>query len=448
MADMSVGADSPCREVPCDDLAHLFAGAVSQEAPRKKGKPFRFTIDDMRKLAASRGGECLSDVYRGSAKALHWRCRNSHEWHVAPIGVTYAGTWCATCARAGSSLGERVSRAVLERMFGVPFPKRRPSWLDAGGGRRLELDGYAEERQIAFEYHGPQHYQPDSRYTAEMVAKQQTRDAKKSQLCREHSVTLIVIPDFKKARHLAGCIDQIEHAVLWAGLKIPRGWKRPKDLPEIEDPLNRVFGQHRVSEMHRIARERRGKLLSTTTTRARDPLLWMCEHGHQWEREPLAIESGHWCPECGRQDRVTSHRRIAADRGINLNAMNDLASSKGGVCLSTNYENARQKLRWMCSEGHTWSTTRRHVERGNWCGKCQGHSIDDMRALAASRGGKCLSDQYVSVNDKLLWLCSCGNSWWAQPRAVLRGTWCSPCGRKSQWTVRHKKAAAREALAE
>jgi len=54
------------------------------------------TIEDMRQLARSRGGECLStDVGDGKTK-LKWRCAFGHEWEATPL-LHKVGHWCPEC---------------------------------------------------------------------------------------------------------------------------------------------------------------------------------------------------------------------------------------------------------------------------------------------------------------------------------------------------------------
>lgn len=95
------------------------------------------------------------------------------------------------------------------------------------------MDGYAALLAIAFEYHGAQHYEETWLHDAEEFRRQQERDALKRRLCHEHGVRLIVVPEFRSFGKLSGCVDQIEASVLFAGLTIPRRWKRPADLAEL-----------------------------------------------------------------------------------------------------------------------------------------------------------------------------------------------------------------------
>ena len=49
-----------------------------------------------------------------------------------------------------------------------------------------------------------------------------------------------------------------------------------------------------------------------------------------------------WCPQCYGNVLMT------------LDECKDVAISKGGECLSTEYVNSQTKMKWKCSEGHVW----------------------------------------------------------------------------------------------
>ena len=55
------------------------------------------TIGDMQKLAESKGGKCLSEIYSGTKKNLRWQCKEGHTWEAQPSNVK-AGYWCKKCA--------------------------------------------------------------------------------------------------------------------------------------------------------------------------------------------------------------------------------------------------------------------------------------------------------------------------------------------------------------
>jgi hypothetical protein len=56
-------------------------------------------------------------------------------------------------------------------------------------------------------------------------------------------------------------------------------------------------------------------------------------------------------------------------------------------------------------------------------------TIENMQKIAKSRGGKCLSDNFVNVDTRLKWQCEKGHIWESVPSSIKRGSWCSRCSR-------------------
>jgi hypothetical protein len=164
-------------------------------------------------------------------------------------------------------------------------------------------------------------------------------------------------------------------------------------------------------------------------------LLWRCEAGHHWMATPASIRRRSWCPSC------------AHNRGLELEAMQQLARKRGGKCLSTKYINNRHPLLWECKRRHRWKATPVNVKggkkkRGTWCFECYNlrrrfgtkGSIERMRKLARRRRGLCLSEEYINSKSKLLWQCEKGHCWRAVPVSVKRGSWCPVCARNQKLT--------------
>lgn len=110
------------------------------------------------------------------------------------------------------SKGEVASRLAMEKIYGVPFNKDRPSWLiNPKTGQRLELDGvnhtfeyYLDDNRgkqsrkvkLAFEYHGRQHYTyvPFFHKSKEDFVRQVERDNVKLKICDSMGYYVITIP--------------------------------------------------------------------------------------------------------------------------------------------------------------------------------------------------------------------------------------------------------------
>lgn len=109
----------------------------------------------------------------------------------------------------------------------------------------------------------------------------------------------------------------------------------------------------------------------------------------------------------------------------------ELAISRGGKCLSTEYSNKDKHLLWECVKGHQWKASFSNVSHGGtWCPKCSRvkNSLEEMQEIARSRGGKCLSEKYINIITKLEWECAEGHRWWATPNNVIKlNSWCAKC---------------------
>ena len=61
------------------------------------------------------------------------------------------------------------------------------------------------------------------------------------------------------------------------------------------------------------------------------------------------------------------------------------AGFRGGKCLSKEYSSPREKLLWQCSEGHTFSAAPYTVLKGgHWCPFCQPQPWNFDRLAARS----------------------------------------------------------------
>jgi hypothetical protein len=94
----------------------------------------------------------------------------------------------------------------------------------------------------------------------------------------------------------------------------------------------------------------------------------------------------------------------------------------GGTTSCDKYISINMRIQCKCAVGHVFPIQLRLLSRGVWCAACAYdrelvHSIDEMREIAASRGGICLSPTYSTVGSGLHWQCAQGHRWFAQPGA-------------------------------
>lgn len=240
-------------------------------------------------------------------------------------------------------------------MFETQFPKRRPEWLRLSPRSLLELDGYSEELAVAFEYQGTQHYEALpflSNYDVEAI---QRRDAEKRRRCWDRHVSLIQISEFSDLKNVEAVINQIELAVLQAGLKIPKTWKkrRPKtilatwiaDAMPIPDEIYR--------KMEKIG----WTCVSETYAGYTEPMVWKCARGHERTSSwgSIKVKKDNWCIDCRAQDIMEDARNAAR--------------ALGGNCISKDFWKGGLP-EFECAKGHTWFAVLGKIKRGQWCASC------------------------------------------------------------------------------
>ena len=382
------------------------------------------TITEMQALAAKKRGKCLSTQYINAHTKLKWQCAEGHIWEATPSAIKNVERWCPKCK---INYSEELCRVVFEQLFDAKFLNCRPDWLIYTNGSKLELDGYCEHLKIAFEYQGMQHYRSvnfgGEHHTN--LRDQKDRDEYKAKCCFKNDVSLFIISYKDDLTALPNLIktqaDELELNLSHI------------NFDQIID-FNRVY-EHKtkIEEMQALAAKKDGKCLSTQYIGALTKLEWQCAEGHTWMAIPDSIKNcGTWCPSC------------AGTTISSIEEMQALAAKKGGKCLSTQYINTNTKLKWQCARGHTFMAIPVSVKnQGTWCPSCAGNarsSIEEMQALAAKKGGKCLSTQYINSKTKLKWQCAKGHTWMRTPEKFkYRGSWCPSC----QLPITKAKLAAR-----
>lgn len=129
-----------------------------------------------------------TQIFKVSGKKYNFKCEICDNiFKMAICDITGKNSWCPKC---GSGSSENICRKLLENISTLSFVKCRPLFL-----KKLELDGYNEEYQIAFEYNGRQHFEfiPHFHRKETSFKDQQDRDKTKRELLKKHNIDLIDI---------------------------------------------------------------------------------------------------------------------------------------------------------------------------------------------------------------------------------------------------------------
>lgn len=353
------------------------------------------SLADIEQLVLPKGGALISIPQHISSKAkLLISCNLGHEFEKS-LSHLQRGQWCPICSKGSKS--EEIARTVFQTLFAVEFRKQRPKWLRYPlTGRLLELDGYNEELQLAFEYQGAQHR--DWRIGNEGQAglrERLARDEWKRKKVREEGVTLIELWDTTDYEDFG---PEIERQLLGAGRLFPEiDFRKGIDLDSA------FIRDNRLEELRQRVASRSISLHSSKWIGVHSAYEFMCQVcGHTWKREAASYLYARLagCEMCG-------YTTGSAKRKRGIQALHAIAHKHGGVLLSESYKTIRDDYLWRCKEGHEFKGNASNMEsRNTFCNQCGKITVGDLTAYAESHGGSFLSQTYKKVNDIYQWQCS------------------------------------------
>lgn len=190
-----------------------------------------------------------------------------------------------------------------------------------------------------------------------------------------------------------------------------------------------------IDDCHKTAKKRNGFCLSESYKNSQTNLTWKCEEGHIWEATYANIRKGTWCKKC-------SQKQTSFKRRTSIDFFKNYAISKKGKCLSEEYVNQKTRLKFECDKGHVWETSGGSIKGGKtWCPICAGtfrittkelieEKLNELRNIAESKGGECLSTTYINSKKKLKFQCKNGHKWETSAYVIKNGAWCNACAVK------------------
>lgn len=379
----------------------------------------KLSFGEIKNIIESKNGFLISENFQRGKDYIKIKCEKNHTWDTQVFNIKH-GKWCPHCARitplniitlrelaekrggkclsinytnangyylwqcseghqweakygniytgnwckqCKGSTGERICRLFFEQIFKCEFPSVFPKWLKNKSGRSLQLDGFNENLKIAFEHQGEQHNV-------------------KTTLYYKNDET------FNKRKEY----DEIKRVIC------KRQGITLIEVPEINNKL-------KVKDIKNFLKE---EFIKNNIKLPTD-----------FDTLNINIDDAYNTPQWKSK----------------LKKQKDIARSKGGECLSNYYEGNNVKLEYICKDNHKWMASPQKISLGRWCPKCaikerankMRGNIKDMQILAKTKGGKCLSNDYLGCEEKLLWKCSLNHSWKAIPLSIKRGSWCPEC---------------------
>lgn len=269
--------------------------ALKQWCKRCAYDDLKYSIEDMKRLAQKRGGECLSNSYGTLSDKLRWRCKKGHEWETMPK-VILKGSWCEKCTSPKLNSIEKL-RALVE----------------AKGGKCI-TQKYVGCRELM-----------DFRCAKGHRWRTTSMSIQSGHWC--HVCTKTKDGSIEEMQRLAkkrggGCLSaeyKNNHTkLLWVCLKKHEFWMKPNQIKARGSwcPTCRGKVRRTLADIQKMAEARGGRCLSTSFSKNADKVELECNQGHRWKTIAAGFIHGTWCPICARTSAKNrrSGRHGAADQ--------------------------------------------------------------------------------------------------------------------------------------
>ncbi len=392
----------------------------------------RHTIEEMQQLAAARGGKCLSKLYVNNFTHLDWQCAQGHQFSLRPMHI-FRGQWCLRCsptapkdtadmkAMAAARGGKFISRHYVNsetkylwecaeghRWFSVPGNIQQGGWCPqcAGSlGKRLVRLHFEQLFREKFPPKKPQwllnsegHRMQLDGYCArlnlafECHGQQHFKSVPYFQQ-NQHSFSRRQSDDQRKRElcHARGVrLIEVPFQIPVGRMKeyILRACRRagvriPLSAKKALVNLQDVFLYRRMQTVQEMASAKGGRCVSKTYLGSNSKLSFECANHHFFWMVPTTIQQGHWCPRCAIAGRVERQRKPTIEE------MRQIAASHGGKCLSAHYASTEEYLVWNCNKHkYVWRASGMRILRGHWCKKCGAHRGQEISQGVGRDNGK------------------------------------------------------------
>lgn len=268
-------------------------------------------LEKAKEKAKSRDGECLSTKYENNHTKLLWKCSHkSHPAWLASYGnVVNHDRWCPKCSDF-LHYKEGKIRNLLNFLLDTKFEKIKPEWnINPKTGLCLELDGYSESLNLAFEFQGRHHYEKAFGKDDDDVEYIKYKDEVKKINCTSNNVKLIIIDDVRETDTNDGILNHVLSILRLEKITLIK----PINNDEIKEVLNKMsdFQEEALEKAKKYAKSQKGKCLSTTYINKESKLEWKCnDDSHKsWLRSMDLVYHKSWCKRCATKESAKNRKK-------------------------------------------------------------------------------------------------------------------------------------------
>ena len=464
--------------------SNLWAG---KWCPYCSGNKLDKPLKALAELALLRGGRMVSNNYLGTNIRHAWECSAGHRWLATPSSVK-RGSWCSRCAgfKPKSEWYDLMDKAVakhggriISASSSFKGPREPNVLIECSEGHRWRTCCYnivskrrwckscrlslsvkklnlQDMHNLAAKHGGrciSKKYSGSTKHLEWQCASGHLWKAKPSNIGSGRWCPVC------KLENLSAHFRRKDSLEFYAAIASSRGGR----VLTVEEPRN-----------------------------AQQKLLWECARGHRWLAKANNVQNGKWCPTCstGYGERIcrvyfedlfsqpfpstwpnwliingtrrqldgycpqirlafehqgeqhykkllgtyfarTSllHRkkvdrekmRLCHENGVKLIQV-------PGIPTMTKLADLREFIYKACKKYHVEVPDDFFTREINLSRAWNYDLIERLTTAAASKGGKCLSHEFVGLNSKYLWECLAGHRWEALGTNIIhRKSWCPKC---------------------
>lgn len=353
----------------------------------------KLTLEDAARIATEFGGECISTSYANNYEDLQWKCDRGHDFK-KPLKRVKKGEWCPICS------GKYV----------IFSPKELNDHAGKFGGKCLADSTKKISEYVTWECSDGHQWKAQ---IANVITNESWCPTCKShigeEVCR-HIFQIFTGQSFQKARPI---------------------WLRDSGSKSLE--LDGYCEHLKIAFEHQ-GRQHYGH--KTSLFGGKDVLMRDALKRRLCHEQGISLLE---IPELGAmsslEDVIQIIKRFLVENDVpvlreltvdelsskmpslykaHINHLNDIAHSKGGKCLSSQYLGHITPLEFECQKGHRWFARPNDIKRGSWCSICsraggKKKTLEYLNEMAAPYEIRCLSAVYTNSKSTYEWLCSKGH---------------------------------------
>jgi hypothetical protein len=451
----------------------------------------KYTIKDMKKVAVSKKGKCLSYDYLGMNEHLKWECACGNTFKATPSKIIHRNQWCPKCgikksARSQASnineckyIASERGGKCLSKIYNnnstllkwqckeghhwhatlrsvKDSQNRKGTWCPECSGNLPHDIEYAHSvaRELGWKclstkyvnYNGKLDWQcPEGHNFSQSLAKVVYRRSCPKchiyygeELCRFYFESIFkdkfpkIKPDFLKiGKGINWELDGYNEKL---GLAFEHHGEQHYKFNSKFHKSDRDFKQRQSDDIKKkkLCRKHEVTLIEIP---AIPELTSIISLGPK-----IIAELGKHGIKFNLNNIPKSLDFKYISKNSRIDLLREIARERGGTLLSKIYHSGRVNLKWKCEKGHSWDAMPENIignkaKKGTWCPHCANEernnwkkpTLLDMQKIAKQKGGLCLSIAYIDSVSKLDWQCKKGHTWKAVPNSIRQGHWCPYC---------------------